>query len=165
MRSFLKRLGSPDFLPEARPDRSPLRPRLRPARTSAHVAGASDRPGETPSGESLRTPFGARTEEGESVPLIDQAAKALDGLGRRGRFTGEGDLVFVDDVGGHVDDWRLRERFHDVLDKVGLQRLRLHDLRHTFGTLAGAGRHARDMVAGSDEPRDGKSGSFAELAE
>src|SRR5581483_11084363 len=34
-----------------------------------------------------------------SVPLIDQAAKALDGLSRRDRFTGDGDLVFVDDVG------------------------------------------------------------------
>jgi hypothetical protein len=44
--------------------------------------------------------------------------------------------VFVDDVGGHVDDWRLRRRFHNALDKAGLPRLRLHDLRHTFGTLA-----------------------------
>ena len=43
---------------------------------------------------------------------------------------------FVDDVGGHVDDWRLRRRFHDALDRAELPRLRLHDLRHTFGTLA-----------------------------
>src|SRR6266536_4642725 len=71
-----------------------------------------------------------------SVPLIDQAAKALDGLSRRERFTGDDDLVFVDDVGGHVDDWRLRNRFHNALDKAGLPRLRLHDLCHTFGTLA-----------------------------
>jgi Phage integrase family len=71
-----------------------------------------------------------------SVPLIDQAAKALDALSRRERFTGEDDLVFVDALDGHVDDWRLRRRFHDALDRAGLKRLRLHDLRHTFGTLA-----------------------------
>jgi hypothetical protein len=51
-------------------------------------------------------------------------------------ITGEDDLVFVDDLGGHLDDWQLRRRFHDALDRAGLKRLRLHDLRHTFGTLA-----------------------------
>jgi integrase len=71
-----------------------------------------------------------------SAPLIDQAAKTLDGLSRRDRFTDPADLVFVDDVGGHLDDWRLRNRFHDALDRAGLPRLRLHDLRHTFGILA-----------------------------
>ncbi len=71
-----------------------------------------------------------------SVPLIDQAAKALDGLSRRERFVEPDDLVFVDDVGGHEDDWRLRNRFHAALTAAGLPRLRLHDLRHTFGTLA-----------------------------
>jgi hypothetical protein len=44
--------------------------------------------------------------------------------------------VFVDEVGGHLDDTPLRRRFHEALDRAGLQRLRLHDLRHTFGTLA-----------------------------
>jgi integrase len=71
-----------------------------------------------------------------SVPLIDQAAKALDGLSRRKRFTKTGDLVFVDELGDHVDDWRLRRRFHAALEEAGLPKLRLHDLRHTFGTLA-----------------------------
>jgi integrase len=71
-----------------------------------------------------------------SVPLIDQAAKALDGLSRRDRFTDSDDLVFVDDVGEHVDDTRLRRRFHVALARAGLPRLRLHDLRHSFGTLA-----------------------------
>lgn len=71
-----------------------------------------------------------------SVPMIDQAAKALDGLSRRQRFTDDLDLVFVDDIGGHIDDWRLRRRFHAALDQAKLKRLRLHDLRHTFGTIA-----------------------------
>jgi integrase len=71
-----------------------------------------------------------------SVPLIDQAAKALDGLSRRERFTDGDDLVFVDELGNHVNDWRLRNRFHTALEKAELPQLRLHDLRHTFGTLA-----------------------------
>jgi integrase len=71
-----------------------------------------------------------------SVPLFDQAARALDGLSRRERFTGADDLVFVDELGGHVDDWRLRRRFHAALERAKLPRLRLHDLRHTFGTIA-----------------------------
>jgi hypothetical protein len=61
---------------------------------------------------------------------------ALDGLSRRERFTDTDDLVFVDELGGHVDDWRLRRRFHAALERAGLPRLRLHDLRHTFGTIA-----------------------------
>jgi integrase len=71
-----------------------------------------------------------------SVPLIDQAAEALDMLSRRERFTDADDLVFVDELGRHINDWRLRNRFHAALERAGLPRLRLHDLRHTFGTLA-----------------------------
>jgi integrase len=71
-----------------------------------------------------------------SVPLIDQAAKALDQLSWRERFTDADDLVFVDDLGGHINDCRLRRRFEAALEAAGLKRLRFHDLRHTFGTLA-----------------------------
>jgi hypothetical protein len=46
-----------------------------------------------------------------SVPLIDQAAIALDGLSRRPRFTDDDDLVFPDDTGEHFNDWHLRRRF------------------------------------------------------
>jgi integrase len=44
--------------------------------------------------------------------------------------------VFVDNVGRTIDGWRLRRRFHAALERAGLPRLRLHDLRHTFGTIA-----------------------------
>jgi integrase len=71
-----------------------------------------------------------------SVPLIDQAARALNGLSRRDRFTDKDDLVFVDDVGRHLSDWRLRDRFLAALKRAGLLQMRFHDLRHTFGTLA-----------------------------
>jgi len=71
-----------------------------------------------------------------SVPLIDQAARAMDGLSRREHFTGDDDRVFVNDVGGVIATDLLRKRFKAALDAAGLKQLRLHDLRHTFGTLA-----------------------------
>jgi integrase len=70
------------------------------------------------------------------VPLVDQAAKALNELSRRKHFAEEGDLVFVNSVGGHVDESALRRRFYKALDAAKLPRMRFHDLRHTFGTLA-----------------------------
>jgi integrase len=78
-----------------------------------------------------------------SVPLIDQAARVLDGLSRRETFTAPEDLVFCSPVGEHVHDDQLRDRFYAALDAAGLGDKRtgtnpmvFHDLRHTFGTLA-----------------------------
>ena len=79
------------------------------------------------------------------MPLIDQAAKALDGLSRRAHFTEATDLVFVSPTGYHVDDAALRRRSYAALKAAGLGHLRekpepitFHDLRHTFGTLGAA---------------------------
>jgi integrase len=71
-----------------------------------------------------------------SVPLVDQAAAALDRLSRRDRWTGDDDLVFVNAVGDHLERSTLRRRFVAALKRAGLKQLRFHDLRHTFGTLA-----------------------------
>lgn len=71
-----------------------------------------------------------------SVPMIDQVARALDGLSRREHFTGDANLVFCNDVGEHFDDSALRRRFYAARKRAGLKRLRFHDLRHSFGTLA-----------------------------
>jgi len=75
------------------------------------------------------------------VPLIDQAAKALDGLSQREAFTAPDDLVFCTEVGEHVTDDTMRDGFYDALDRAGLGDKRdgddpivFHDLRHTFGT-------------------------------
>jgi integrase len=84
-----------------------------------------------------------KSQRVRSVPLIDQAATALEGLSRRERFTGPDDLVFANVVGRPLDDARLRKRFYQALKDAGLGELRrkpdpivFHDLRHTFGTLA-----------------------------
>ncbi len=44
--------------------------------------------------------------------------------------------MFVNTIGGHLDGDRLRRRYTAALEGAGLPRLRLHDLRHVFGTLA-----------------------------
>jgi integrase len=71
-----------------------------------------------------------------SVPVSDQAAAALNDLSRRDNFTGPDDLVFVSPTGHFIDDSKLRKRFHAALQRAGLPRMRLHDLLHTFGTIA-----------------------------
>jgi integrase len=71
-----------------------------------------------------------------SVPMIDQVAVALDQLSRRAGWIGEDDLVFVSPAGDHIEDSALRRRFYAALDAADLKRLRFHDLRHSFGTLA-----------------------------
>lgn len=76
-----------------------------------------------------------------SVPLIDQAARALNDLSRREMFTEPGDLVFCTPTGDHVHADQLRDRFYLALEAAGLGEKRkagmvFHDLRHTFGTLA-----------------------------
>ena len=71
-----------------------------------------------------------------SVPLVDQAARALDRLSRREHFTGEDDLVFVNAVGDAIEESAMRRRFYAALKRAGLGHIRFHDLRHTFGSIA-----------------------------
>ena len=78
-----------------------------------------------------------------SVPLIDQAAAALDAVSRRGHLARPGDRIFPSPTGGPLDDGDIRDGFYAALAAAGLGRLRgreepivFHDLRHTFGTLA-----------------------------
>jgi integrase len=91
-----------------------------------------------------------RTAEGipksgkaRSVPLIDQAAVALDGLSRRQHFTGQVDYVFANPAGGKLHDGDMRAGLYAALEAAGISRDRgtgklfvFHDLRHTFGTIA-----------------------------
>jgi len=87
----------------------------------SHVLGVED----TPKSHKIR-----------SVPLIDHAAVALDGLSRREHFTDPDDRVFINAVGEVLGQGLLRRRFKTALVAAELQPMRLHDLRHTFGTIA-----------------------------
>lgn len=83
-----------------------------------------------------------------SVPLADQVAASLDGLSRRQHFTGPDDLVFTT-TGDYLDRSAARRRYvraRDIARKAdpSMPALRLHDLRHTFGSLAAG---SFDLVA------------------
>jgi integrase len=83
--------------------------------------------------KALGTPKSGRVR---SVPLIDQAAKALDGLSRREHWIDEDDLVFASEAGSFIDESALRRRMSTALDRPGLKPMTFHSLRHTFGTIA-----------------------------
>jgi integrase len=68
--------------------------------------------------------------------MIDQVARALDELGRRGRYTRGEDLVFCNDLGRPFEDSAPRRRFYAARERARIKPIRFHDLRHTFGTLA-----------------------------
>jgi integrase len=70
------------------------------------------------------------------VAMQEDVAAALARLGRRERFTDRDDFVFVSDAGGFVDGSAVRRRFLAAAKTAGLRRLRFHDLRHSFGTIA-----------------------------
>jgi integrase len=80
-----------------------------------------------------------------SVPLSDRALAALETVRGREHFTGPGDLVFANAVGGHLLDDAVRDAFYDALAAAGLGHLReqqrpivFHDLRHCFDTTCAA---------------------------
>jgi integrase len=71
-----------------------------------------------------------------SVPMVRDVADCLARLKERERFTDDDDLVFVNAVGKHVDDCSLRKRYYKAIERAGLRRVRFHDLRHAFGSMA-----------------------------
>jgi integrase len=95
-----------------------------------------------PSGESEDE--APKSGKGRSLPLIDQAARALDDLSRRGHFTGPDDRVFASQVGGMLGVDALRDALYGAMEAAGIDRhafpakggFTFHDLRHSYGTLA-----------------------------
>lgn len=71
-----------------------------------------------------------------SVPMIAEVAQVLATLGQRDLWTGEDDFVFVSPTGGYIDHSATSKAFRSALKRAGLRRVRFHDLRHSFGTLA-----------------------------
>jgi integrase len=58
----------------------------------------------------------------------------------------ESGLVFTSVVGGMLDPHNVRRTFDLAIAKAGVPQIRLHDLRHTFATLAlGAGAHPKQV--------------------
>ena len=77
-----------------------------------------------------------KSGRGRVVPMVPEVAEPLAKLGQREQLIDEDDLVFPGETGGHLDGSALRRRFAAAQERAGLRRIRFHDLRHTFGTLA-----------------------------
>lgn len=79
-----------------------------------------------------------------SVPMIDDATVALDGLSKRESFTSPDDRVFPNEAGEMLAEDNLRDALYEAMEAAGIDRKAFpakdgfvfHDLRHTFGTLA-----------------------------
>ena len=80
-----------------------------------------------------------KSRRAREVPLPDQAGAAVERLSRRGEFTGPDDYVFANRFGRRLDPSALRRRFERARGAAGLEPLRFHDLRHTYGSLLVAG--------------------------
>jgi integrase len=80
-----------------------------------------------------------KVPKGKKVRSVPMTPDVLDTLGRlkeREHFTADGDLVFCQVTGAHLDPSKLRRRFKRALERAGLRRIRFHDLRHHFGSAA-----------------------------
>jgi integrase len=68
--------------------------------------------------------------------MVEDVARALAHLLQRDRFTSPDDHVFVGTDGRYLDSSALRRRYRAAQKQAGLEPIRFHDLRHTFGSLA-----------------------------
>ena len=77
-----------------------------------------------------------KSGHGRTVPMVAEVAHALARILQRDLFSSPDDHVFVGEAGGHLDGSALRRRYKQAQTTAGLRKLRFHDLRHTFGSLA-----------------------------
>jgi integrase len=87
-------------------------------------------------GYSANTTGKTKSRKSRTVPMIDKVAERLTQIKQRPYLTANTHLVFVSRERTNVDGSALRRRYIATLDAAGLRRLRFHDLRHTFGSLA-----------------------------
>lgn len=81
------------------------------------------------------------------VPLVDPAAAALEHLRLRHNWLGRSDYVFASRRGTRLDASALRRRFHAAREAAKLRHVRLHDLRHSAGSLVAREMDARYVQA------------------
>ena len=82
---------------------------------------------------------GTKSRRNRRFGLAQPAADALHRLSQRESFTEPDHLVFCSPIGRRIDDAALRKRYKRAQMAAGVPELRLHDLRHSFGSLLAAG--------------------------
>lgn len=82
-----------------------------------------------------------------AVPLAPRLRAELEQHHRQTPYASDDDLVFAHpDSGAVLDPSKLRKRFQACARRAGVRPVRLHDLRHTFGTqMAAAGAPLRAL--------------------
>jgi integrase len=70
-----------------------------------------------------------------TVPMAEQVQTLLKAH-RKTVAHGRADLVFPGERAEYLDGAALRRRYKKALEKATLRKLRFHDLRHTFGSIA-----------------------------
>lgn len=82
---------------------------------------------------------GTKSRRNRDFGLPKQAVDALRRLAQREEFIGPDHLIFCSPIGRRIDDAALRKRYKRAQIAAGVPQLRLHDLRHSFGSLLAAG--------------------------
>jgi integrase len=82
-----------------------------------------------------------------AVPMAEEVAERLARIGQRPHFTGDDDLVFCAEGGGHLGYKSLKERYRAALRAAGLRKdFRFHNLRHTFGSTVIRHADSREVM-------------------
>ena len=99
-----------------------------------------------PKSDSSRRPV----ELGESdlKILSSHRVRQAEARLRAGSMWTNGDWVFTRELGEHLNPDALSEHFPQILEELGLPRVRFHDLRHTHATLMMEAGIDRDVVKG-----------------
>lgn len=80
-----------------------------------------------------------------SVALVGEVADAVYGVRRTLPDLSGHDLIFTSTTGTPVDPKNLGRAFHEIRERAGLRRIRLHDTRHTAATaMKDAGLNPKD---------------------
>jgi integrase len=82
-----------------------------------------------------------------AVPMADRLAGELERHFQHSHYQADDDLVFAHpETGGPYDPSKMRKRFKDAVKAAGLRPVRIHDLRHSYGTaMAAAGAPLRAL--------------------
>jgi integrase len=68
--------------------------------------------------------------------MAPEVGQALAKLGQRAMWVGDDDFVFISQAGGYMDHSVTVRAYKRALGNAGLRPIKLHGLRHSFGTLA-----------------------------
>lgn len=85
---------------------------------------------------------GTKTGKTTAIPMTPELRSALAELKQRGYCTADDDPVFtLNAIGRPAPANKMREDFQAAAKRAGLKRIRMYNLRHSFGTsLAASGR-------------------------